>query len=126
MSYNAGSVDAKITLNTEQFEKQIAKVRREIDALKGAFKGSNTNNGLIDDIKKLKKEIKSLKDENKSLRKELSAKINTGDLEKYGSEIKKLGTTVDKETDDIVANFRKMKRESKEAYNLKKALIDLD
>ena len=35
MSYNAGSVDAKITLNTEQFEKQIAKVRREIDALKG-------------------------------------------------------------------------------------------
>ena len=125
MSYNAGSVDAKITLNTEQFEKQIAKVRREIDALKGAFKGSNTNNGLIDDIKKLKKEIKSLKDENKSLRKELSAKIDTGDLEKYGSEIKKLGTTVDKETDDIVANFRKMKRESKEAYNLKKALIDL-
>ena len=125
MSYNAGSVDAKITLNTEQFEKQIAKVRREIDALKGAFKGSNANNGLIDDIKKLKKEIKSLKDENKSLRKELSAKINTGDLEKYGSEIKKLGTTVDKETDDIVANFRKMKRESKEAYNLKKALIDL-
>ena len=125
MSYNAGSVDAKITLNTEQFEEQIAKVRTEIDALKCAFKGSNTNNGLIDDIEKLKKEIKSLKDENESLRKELSAKIDTGDLEKYGSEIKKLGTTVDKETDDIVANFRKMKRESKEAYNLKKALIDL-
>ena len=66
--YTAGSVDAKVILDTEEFNEAIGKLKEEVKELKTSFnkvKGA----GLTEEIEKLKKEMDSLKRTNENYRK---------------------------------------------------------
>lgn len=57
-----GSVAAEITLDTEQFEDAIKRLKGDVEDIKNTFnKKTGGKNGLVDDVKQLKEEIDSLK-----------------------------------------------------------------
>ena len=65
--YNAGSVSAKIEIDTKDAEKAIEHMKEEIKSVKGDFK--NVVDGLVTDNRKLTKQVKNLREENEQLTK---------------------------------------------------------
>lgn len=59
-TYKAGAVSAKITLDTEQFEKAVSKLKQDVETIKQTFNTPYSNNGLTKEVETLKKEIESL------------------------------------------------------------------
>lgn len=67
-SYEAGSVTAKVILDTKEFNEAIGKLKSEIKDLKTSFNSIKGSNGLDEQVKKLKEDIKTLTDTNKNYR----------------------------------------------------------
>lgn len=67
-SYEAGSVTAKIILDTGEWNKAIGKLKEEIKGLQTTFNSIKGSNGLDKQVKALKKELDSLKESNNNYR----------------------------------------------------------
>ena len=83
-SYSAGSVTAKVELDTSEFKKAVKELKGEVSGLKTAFNGLKGDNPLEKEVKQLKEEINSLKTTNedyektvKNLKKELEGVSKT-------------------------------------------------
>ena len=123
--YNAGSVIAKIELDTSEFNAAIKDLKEDIKQIKGAFnQGSGSNNGMADEIKKLKDEIKSLKDTTEDYKKQLKnlrEQLKNGGFKDVTQEVKTL-----KEALSELSNVKIAPRGAAEIKQLKQALSELE
>ena len=66
---NVGAVTANIELNTKQFEEAVKKLKGDVKEIKESFNQKTSgNNGLLEEVKNLKKEIDSLREKTNNYR----------------------------------------------------------
>ena len=105
-----GSVAAEITLDTEQFENAIKKLKGDVEDIKDTFnKKTGGKNGLVDEVKQLKEEIDSLKGKINDYK--TSIKTLREENSKYVKEIEKLNKQLDASKKSHADNVKLVKKE---------------
>lgn len=132
MAYNAGSVSAKIQLDTSEFDKSIKKLIEDVSNLKGNLKNSGADqlskdvealksnfNNLSESVEKLinvnndyKKQLSRLREENTNLNKDLSEQSKLTDnltesLKKSESQARRTANQYRKMGTDLNKSFTK-------------------
>ena len=110
LTYTAGSVNAKIELDTSQFDKAIKDLKKDIGNLKSEF---NSNNG----VDKFTKEINELKAKVESL-----TKVN----EDYRKQLNNLRKGQDNVTKSAKKASDAIKNETKDVSKFNEALVSTD
>lgn len=105
-----GSVAAEITLDTEQFEEAIKKLKGDVEDIKQTFnKKTGGKNGLVDEVTKLKEEIDSLKGKISDYKN--SIKTLRDENSKYVKEIEKLNKQLDASKKSHADNVKQIREE---------------
>ena len=87
-SYEAGSVTAKVILDTSEWNKAIENLKTEVGELKTSLNAIKGKNGLDEQVKKLKEDMSTLTETNKNYQKTIK------DLRKTNSDLAKGTKTV--------------------------------
>ena len=105
-----GSVAAEITLDTEQFEDAIKRLKGDVEDIKNTFnKKTGGKNGLVDEVKQLKEEIDSLKGKISDYK--TSIKNLREENSKYAGTIEKLNKQLDASKKSHTENVKLVKQE---------------
>ena len=105
-----GSVAAEITLDTEQFEDAIKRLKGDVEDIKNTFnKKTDGKNGLVDEVKQLKEEIDSLKGKISDYK--TSIKNLREENSKYTGTIEKLNKQLDASKKSHTENVKLVKQE---------------
>lgn len=71
--YEAGSVTAKVILDTKEFNEAIGKLKEEVSSLKSEFSSVKGSNGLSEEVKQLKADMEKLSQANEDYKKTLKS-----------------------------------------------------
>ena len=111
--YSAGSVSAKIELNTKDFDNAVKKLKEEVGSLKGELNSIKGMSNLQEQMEKLKKEIETLTTSNNNYKKTIDelrkkneqlAKGNTKVANSLKEEQKTLDSSIKKTNELVTAN----------------------
>ena len=109
--YTAGSVTAKIILDTSEFKKAMESLKKDVAALKGEFNSIKGINEFTKEIDELKKKVKSLSDANKDYREQL--KQLREESQNAAKNSKKLKDEIKNETKTLNENAAAIEKVSK-------------
>lgn len=119
-SYEAGSVTAKVILDTSEWNKAIADLKTEVKDLKSTFNSIKGDNGLDSQIKKLKEEISTLTETNENYKKALKkAREENAD---YAKGIENLNNLLEKTKQKHSDVNKQIQEETKSISNLERAM----
>lgn len=114
--YTAGSVTAKITIDTSEWNKVIKNLKEDVKELRNSFTSVKGNNELVNDVKNLRKELDSLKK---------SSKNSTDPLIKSFRQSSEAIETVNKSTQLFRKNFDVIRRSSYLGKDIAKPFLEL-
>lgn len=122
--YTAGSVTAKIILDTSEFKKAMESLKKDVAALKGEFNSIKGINEFTKEIDELKKKVKSLSDVNKDYREQLKQLREENENLKKG--FGNLNSEIDKGQKNIQNFLKQFSSASKTLNPFKKEVTEIE
>ena len=123
-SYEAGSVTAKVILDTSKWNEAIADLKKEVGELETTFNSIKGDNGLDSQIKKLKEEISTLTKTNENYQKTIDELRKTN--EKLSKGAKEVSKGLKSEQKTLETSIKKTNETVKSNEKLTKSLKDVE
>ena len=123
-AYEAGSVNAKIILDTKQFDKAIADLKNDVSKLKGEFNSIKGVGEFTKQLDELKNKVKSLSDANKDYREQLKQLREENENLKKG--FGNLNSEIDKGQKNIQNFLKQFSSASKTLNPFKKEITEIE
>ena len=122
--YTAGSVTAKIVLDTSEFKKAMQALKKDVAALKGEFNSIKGVNDFTKEIDKLKEKVESVTKANEDYRKQLQKLREENENLQKG--VKNLNEEVDKGQKNLQNFLKEFSSASKKLQPFKKEVTEIE